>query len=155
MSVRVSLSSNTNHPNRIKMKESLTQCAHIFGRGESTQANKDTQREIELPVPTSCPLTISQKNQNITVVCLVMWTSQCKYRLYEFTYWLVRGYYTRWWEDQAGLVGTGSPTCVERSTSRWAQESRWGGGLALGCLCPPWWQKSTLSHKTDLKEKPP
>ena len=73
---------------------------------------------------------------------------------WKFTYWLVRGCYTHWWEDQAGLAATGFPACVGRSTSRWAQGSRWGGGPALGCLCPPWWQKSSFSPKLDFRGKP-
>lgn len=105
-----------------------------------------TWRKIEFPFPASCAPTIIHRKPKLTPSDI--W-------LCEFTYWLARGCCTHWWEGRAGLVVTGSPACVGRSTSRWAPGSHWGGDPVLGCLCPPWWQKSTFSHKTDLKGKPP
>lgn len=126
----------------LRWRVSRMRCAHMFD-GESTQVNQDT----------SCPSTVIHINQNTTVTLWEMPTI-AEQTYSHFTYWLVRGCCSHWWEDQAGLAATGSPAYAGRSTSRWAQGSRWGGGLALGCLCPPWWQKSTFSHKTDLRGKP-
>lgn len=120
-------------------RKSLTHTVHTFDRGESPQVNQDA----------SCPPVVIHRNQ--TQQPSHWQCQQLRSKYYKFTYWLVRGCYTHWWEDQAGLVATGFPACAGRSTSRWAQGSRWGGGPALGFLCPPWWRKSTFSHKTDLQ----